>query len=188
MIRRAFVPSQEGWVILGADYSQIELRILAHISNTESLIDAFKHGEDIHKKTAMDVFKVSEEEMTSDLRRSAKAINFGIIYGMSAFGLSENLNITQKHHTLSKTASIPNPLTTKPKKLTPPTSSAAPMPHHFPTHHKETQPLQPSSAALMAHPLPANHHTSHSPKNRTDRLPAGRLHGRAWCGRFAGSY
>ncbi|MDE5978059.1 MAG: DNA polymerase I, partial [Turicibacter sp.] len=96
MIRKAFVPSEEGWVILGADYSQIELRILAHISNTESLIDAFKHGEDIHKKTAMDVFKVSEEEMTSDLRRSAKAINFGIIYGMSAFGLSENLNITQK--------------------------------------------------------------------------------------------
>ena len=65
-----------------------------------------------------------------------------------------------------------------PKKLTPPTSSAAPMPHHLPTHHKETQPLQPSSAALMAHPLPANHHTSHSPKTRTDRLPAGRLHGR----------
>lgn len=96
LIRRAFVPSEEGWVILGADYSQIELRILAHISNTESLIDAFKHGEDIHKKTAMDVFKVSEEDMTSDLRRSAKAINFGIIYGMSAFGLSGNLNITQK--------------------------------------------------------------------------------------------
>ena len=96
MIRRAFVPSEEGWIILGADYSQIELRILAHISNTESLIEAFRQGEDIHKKTAMDVFKVSEEEMTSDLRRSAKAINFGIIYGMSAFGLSENLNITQK--------------------------------------------------------------------------------------------
>ena len=96
MIRKAFVPSQEGWLILGADYSQIELRILAHISNTESLIEAFKQGDDIHKKTAMDVFKVSEEEMTSDLRRSAKAINFGIIYGMSAFGLSENLNITQK--------------------------------------------------------------------------------------------
>lgn len=96
LIRRAFVPSHEGWLILGADYSQIELRILAHISNTESLIEAFTHGEDIHKKTAMDVFKVSEEEMTSDLRRSAKAINFGIIYGMSAFGLSENLNITQK--------------------------------------------------------------------------------------------
>lgn len=96
LIRKAFVPSEAGWVILGADYSQIELRILAHISNTESLIEAFKEGEDIHKKTAMDVFKVSEEAMTSDLRRSAKAINFGIIYGMSAFGLSENLNITQK--------------------------------------------------------------------------------------------
>ena len=80
LIRRAFVPSHEGWLILGADYSQIELRILAHISNTESLIEAFTHGEDIHKKTAMDVFKVSEEEMTSDLRRSAKAINFEIIY------------------------------------------------------------------------------------------------------------
>ena len=96
MIRRAFVPSEEGWIILGADYSQIELRILAHISNTESLIEAFRQGEDIHKKTAMDVFKVSEEEMTSDLRRSAKAINFGIIYGMSAFGLSENLKYYSK--------------------------------------------------------------------------------------------
>lgn len=90
-----------------------------------------------------------------------------------------NLNITQKHHTLSKTASIPNPLTTNRKKLTPPTSNAAPMPHHLPAHHKETQPLQPSSAALMAHHLPADHHTSHPQKNRTDRLPAGRLHGRA---------
>ena len=64
------------------------------------------------------------------------------------------------------------------KKLTPPTSTTAPMPHHLPTHHKETQPLQPSSAALMAHPLPANHHSLTPPKNRTDRLPAGRLHGR----------
>ena len=80
-----------------------------------------------------------------------------------------NLNITQKHHTLSKTASIPNPLTTNRKKLTPPTSNAAPMPHHLPAHHKETQPLQPSSAALMAHHLPANHHTSHPQKpERTD--------------------
>ena len=96
LIRHAFVPSEAGWVIMGADYSQIELRILAHISKTESLIEAFRSGEDIHTKTAMDVFKVSREEMTSDLRRSAKAINFGIIYGMSAFGLSENLNITQK--------------------------------------------------------------------------------------------
>jgi len=96
LIRQAFVPSEKDWVILGADYSQIELRILAHISKTDSLIEAFKSGEDIHTKTAMDVFKVSEAEMTSDLRRSAKAINFGIIYGMSSFGLSENLNITQK--------------------------------------------------------------------------------------------
>ena len=96
LIRRAFIPSEKDWVILGADYSQIELRILAHISKTESLIEAFKHGEDIHAKTAMDVFKVSEAEMTSDLRRSAKAINFGIIYGMSSFGLSENLNIAPK--------------------------------------------------------------------------------------------
>ncbi|MGL4373500.1 MAG: DNA polymerase I, partial [Turicibacter sp.] len=96
LIRKAFVPSEKGWVILGADYSQIELRILAHISNTESLIEAFRTGQDIHTKTAMDVFKVSQEEVTSDLRRSAKAINFGIIYGMSAFGLSENLKIGQK--------------------------------------------------------------------------------------------
>ena len=96
LIRHAFVPSEAGWVILGADYSQIELRILAHISKTDSLIEAFQTGQDIHTKTAMDVFNVSEAEMTSDLRRSAKAINFGIIYGMSAFGLSENLNITQK--------------------------------------------------------------------------------------------
>ena len=95
LIRRAFVSSREGWIILGADYSQIELRILAHISKTDSLIDAFQNGVDIHTKTAMDVFKLSEAEITSDLRRSAKAINFGIIYGMSSFGLSENLNISQ---------------------------------------------------------------------------------------------
>ena len=96
LIRKAFVPSQPGWVILGADYSQIELRILAHISKTESLIEAFKLGEDIHRKTAMEVFKATEETMTDDLRRAAKAINFGIIYGMGSFGLSENLNITPK--------------------------------------------------------------------------------------------
>ncbi len=88
--------SEPDWVILGADYSQIELRILAHISKTDSLIEAFTTGQDIHSKTAMDVFQVSADEVTSDLRRHAKAINFGIIYGMSAFGLSENLHITQK--------------------------------------------------------------------------------------------
>lgn len=96
LIRKAFVPSEAGWVILGADYSQIELRILAHLSETESLISAFKHGEDIHSKTAMDVFGLTEETLTADDRRNAKAINFGIIYGMGAFGLSENLGITQK--------------------------------------------------------------------------------------------
>ena len=89
-----------------------------------------------------------------------------------------NLNITQKHHTLSKTASIPNPLTTNRKKTHPPTSNAAPMPHHLPAHHKETQPLQPSSAALMAHHPPVRPPHLTPPKNRTDRLPAGRLHGR----------
>jgi len=96
LIRKAFIPSEPDWFILGADYSQIELRILAHLSGTESLIEAFKQGEDIHSKTAMDVFNVSKEEMTSEIRSRAKAINFGIIYGMSAFGLSENLNIGQK--------------------------------------------------------------------------------------------
>ncbi len=96
LIRHAFVASEPDWVILGADYSQIELRILAHISKTDSLIEAFTTGQDIHSKTAMDVFQVSADEVTSDLRRHAKAINFGIIYGMSAFGLSENLHITQK--------------------------------------------------------------------------------------------
>ena len=89
-----------------------------------------------------------------------------------------NLNITQKHLTLSKTASIPNPLTTNRKKLTPPTSNTAPMPHHLPAHHKETQPLQPSSAALMTHHPPVRPPHLTPPKNRTDRLPAGRLHGR----------
>ena len=88
MIRKAFVPSQEGWVILGADYSQIELRILAHISNTESLIEAFKEGEDIHKKTAMDVF--GKTEIDKEDRRRAKAVNFGIVYGISAFGLAND--------------------------------------------------------------------------------------------------
>lgn len=96
LIRKAFIPSEEGWVILGADYSQIELRILAHLSETESLIEAFKNGEDIHSKTAMDVFNLTEETMTSNDRSNAKAINFGIIYGMGAFGLSESLGITQK--------------------------------------------------------------------------------------------
>ncbi|MCL1989465.1 MAG: DNA polymerase I [Defluviitaleaceae bacterium] len=94
LIRKAFVPSCEDRVLIGADYSQIELRILAHMSQTESLIEAFNQGEDVHRKTAAEVFKVPLEEVTEDQRRGAKAINFGIVYGQSAFGLSESLGIS----------------------------------------------------------------------------------------------
>ena len=95
-IRQAFVPSVEDWVIFAADYSQIELRVLAHIADDENLINAFKADMDIHTKTAMDVFHVTEEEVTSIMRRQAKAVNFGIVYGISDYGLSQNLNITRK--------------------------------------------------------------------------------------------
>ncbi|MBU8905148.1 DNA polymerase I [Desertibacillus haloalkaliphilus] len=95
-IRRAFVPTEQDSVILAADYSQIELRVLAHIANDEKLITAFNEDMDIHTKTAMDVFHVSEEEVTSLMRRSAKAVNFGIVYGISDYGLSQNLQITRK--------------------------------------------------------------------------------------------
>lgn len=95
-IRQAFVPSEKGWQLLAADYSQIELRVLAHISEDEMLIDAFKRGADIHTETAMNVFGVTREEVDSQMRRTAKAVNFGIIYGISDYGLSQNLNITRK--------------------------------------------------------------------------------------------
>jgi DNA polymerase I len=95
-IRQAFVPSEKGWVMFSADYSQIELRVLAHISGDERLIDAFKQGLDIHTKTAMDVFHVAHDEVTSNMRRQAKAVNFGIVYGISDYGLSQNLGITRK--------------------------------------------------------------------------------------------
>jgi DNA polymerase-1 len=95
-IRQAFIPSQEGWVIFAADYSQIELRVLAHIAGDEKLIDAFKHDMDIHTKTAMDVFHVEAEEVTANMRRQAKAVNFGIVYGISDYGLSQSLGITRK--------------------------------------------------------------------------------------------
>jgi len=95
-IREAFIPSEEGWYMLAADYSQIELRILAHISGDENLIDAFRKGMDIHTRTAMDVFGVRDGEVTSLMRRQAKAVNFGIVYGISDYGLSQNLNITRK--------------------------------------------------------------------------------------------
>lgn len=95
-IRKAFVPSEPGWLILAADYSQIELRVLAHISGDERLKEAFINDMDIHTKTAMDVFGVSADQVDSNMRRSAKAVNFGIVYGISDFGLSQNLNITRK--------------------------------------------------------------------------------------------
>jgi len=94
-IRRAFVPCK-GWKLVSADYSQVELRILAHYSDDRILIKAFLEDEDIHARTASEVFQVSPSEVTDELRRQAKAINFGIIYGMSAFGLSKQLNIGQK--------------------------------------------------------------------------------------------
>lgn len=95
-IRKVFVPSEEGWFILAADYSQIELRVLAHISEDEGLQEAFLHDLDIHTKTAMDVFGVPADQVDSNMRRSAKAVNFGIVYGISDYGLSQNLNITRK--------------------------------------------------------------------------------------------
>jgi DNA polymerase-1 len=95
-IRKVFVPSQPGWYILTADYSQIELRVLAHISQDENLKEAFVNNMDIHTKTAMDVFGVSEDQVDSNMRRSAKAVNFGIVYGISDYGLSQNLGITRK--------------------------------------------------------------------------------------------
>jgi DNA polymerase-1 len=93
-IRRAFVP-QNGWRLLSADYSQIELRILAHCSEDEILIQSFRDDEDIHTRTASEVFQVPPGQVSAELRRQAKAINFGIIYGMSPFGLSRQLEIGQ---------------------------------------------------------------------------------------------
>lgn len=95
LIRKAFVPSDNG-VILSSDYSQIELRVLSHMAHIDSLIDAFKNNIDIHSKTASDIYHVDINDVTKEMRRVAKAVNFGIIYGISSFGLSENLNINPK--------------------------------------------------------------------------------------------
>lgn len=95
MIRKAFISSNDGY-ILSSDYSQIELRVFAHMSNATNLIEAFNNNMDIHTKTAMDIYHVSEEEVTPLMRRNAKAVNFGILYGISSFGLSEDLNINVK--------------------------------------------------------------------------------------------
>jgi len=94
-IRQAFI-APEGWEIVSADYSQIELRILAHLSQDTALIGAFASGEDIHSRTASNIFGVFPEMVNPDMRRQAKVINFGILYGMSAFGLSKELGINQK--------------------------------------------------------------------------------------------
>lgn len=92
-IRKAFIPRDENFLILSADYSQIELRIMAAFSEDESMLNAFNQGIDIHATTASKVFKVSLNEVTSDMRRKAKMVNFGIIYGISAFGLAQRLSI-----------------------------------------------------------------------------------------------
>ena len=93
-IRKAFIPTYD--TIYGADYSQIELRVLAHMADVKSLQNAFIEGKDIHSKTASDIFKVKEDEVTPNMRRVSKAVNFGIIYGISPFGLAENVGITPK--------------------------------------------------------------------------------------------
>lgn len=95
-IRQAFIPSQDDWVMFAADYSQIELRVLAHISGDEKLVEAFKEDKDIHTQTAMDVFQVAQDDVDGNMRRQAKAVNFGIVYGISDYGLSQNLQITRK--------------------------------------------------------------------------------------------
>ncbi|MFC4618248.1 DNA polymerase I [Camelliibacillus cellulosilyticus] len=95
-IRKAFIPSKPGRIMLSADYSQIELRVLAHIAEDDNLIQAFKEGMDVHTKTASDVFGVAPADVTSLMRRHAKAVNFGIVYGISDYGLSQSLGISRK--------------------------------------------------------------------------------------------
>lgn len=95
LIRKAFLP-ENNCIILSADYSQIELRVFAHLSGVKDLIEAFNNNEDIHTKTAMDIFKVPSLGVTKNMRRQAKAVNFGILYGISSYGLSEDLGISVK--------------------------------------------------------------------------------------------
>ena len=95
LIRKVFIP-EDGFVFVDADYSQIELRVLAHLSGDENLIEAYKEAQDIHRMTASQVFHVPFEEVTDLQRRNAKAVNFGIVYGISSFGLSQDLSITRK--------------------------------------------------------------------------------------------
>ncbi|MBQ2930503.1 MAG: DNA polymerase I [Clostridia bacterium] len=94
-IRQAFLP-REGWVLLDADYSQIELRLMAHFSGDEAMLDAFRTGQDVHARTASEIFDVPLDQVDSTLRSNAKAVNFGIIYGISGFGLARNTGVTQQ--------------------------------------------------------------------------------------------
>jgi DNA polymerase I len=95
-IRKAFIPKNEDYILLAADYSQIELRIIASLSKDAGMIEAFKNGQDIHASTAAKIYGIELAEVTKEMRRNAKMVNFGIIYGISAFGLSERLNIPRK--------------------------------------------------------------------------------------------
>ncbi len=95
-IRQAFTPKNRDYVLLDADYSQIELRIMAHISGDDTLTNSFRNNEDVHRKTAALVFKLSEDKVTDELRRRAKEVNFGILYGMGAYGLASRLDIAQE--------------------------------------------------------------------------------------------
>ena len=94
-IRKAFIPRNDKYILLSADYSQIELRIIAELSDDKGMIEAFKSGEDIHATTAAKVYGVALKDVTGDMRRNAKMVNFGIIYGISAFGLADRLNISR---------------------------------------------------------------------------------------------
>jgi len=94
-IRKAFIPGEKGWRFLSADYSQIELRVLAHLAGDPVLIEAFKDREDIHSRTAAEIFGLRADEVTGELRSAAKAINFGIVYGISSFGLAKNTGISR---------------------------------------------------------------------------------------------
>jgi len=95
-IRQAFVPSHQRNIFMGADYSQIELRILAHLSEDPTLLEAFRSDEDIHQRTAAEIFNVAREEVSSAMRKRAKAVNFGIVYGISDYGLAQDLKISRK--------------------------------------------------------------------------------------------
>ena len=94
-LRKVFVP-REGWILLDADYSQIELRLMAHLSGDPTLVDSFRKGEDIHARTASEVFEVPLDEVTPALRRRAKAVNFGLIYGISSFGLARDIGVSRQ--------------------------------------------------------------------------------------------